>query len=74
MALKRHYDGAHLRKREVTCPTCDKTISEKGSLKRHIRQVHEGEKEIKKGKCHICNKKFSKLKTMKEHVTMVHEG
>ena len=44
---------------------------QKGSLKRHIKSVHEG---IKPFKCHICQYKSALKSGLKRHIISVHEG
>ena len=44
---------------------------QKGSLKRHIKSVHEG---IKPFMCNICGYKSALKSGLKRHITSVHEG
>ena len=53
------------------CDICDKNLSSKEKLARHIYSVHEG-----KGleNCEICEKNFGDKSTLKAHISSVHEG
>ena len=53
------------------CKYCDKKIISKGNLKRHIEDVHEGQK---KYECEFCNRNFSQKCNLKNHQFKVHKG
>ena len=55
------------------CSLCDKNFTEKGRLKKHTRNVHEGI-DTKKIICTFCSKKFTYQSELKIHVGWVHEG
>lgn len=57
------------------CDICNKTLSGKSELTRHIRRVHLGEKE--KGPIHTCDQcgyKSVKKSNLQRHKESVHEG
>ena len=63
--LKEHNSSIHEKKEpELQCSLCDKTFTEKITLKRHKMQVHK----FKKYKCELCDKSFKMQKIFKRHV------
>ena len=57
-------------KREpVICNVCCKTFLDKSILRRHIRTVHEKQKDFI---CYVCNRQFSQLGNLKIHISTVH--
>ena len=59
----------HLNK--TKCGICGNSISAAGSLKTHIKTVHQG---IKTHKCELCDKSFGIPGNLKKHINNVHEG
>ena len=51
------------------CKQCEKTFTDSGNLKRHVKAVHEGTKDYK---CDYCGKSFSEPGKLKRHVKAVH--
>jgi len=56
---------------KVKCPLCSNVFCHSGSLKRHMRTVHEGRSDFV---CDQCNKRFKSYQSMKIHKKCVHEG
>ena len=54
-----------------TCHICGTTLSNMGSLRAHIKAVHQ---KVKNAKCHICGKEFFLRHLMLKHIENVHEG
>ena len=52
------------------CESCEKSFSQGGGLKRHIRTVHEGQKDHK---CESCGKSFSESGSLKKHIHRIHK-
>ena len=67
--LKKHIRRVHENKRSSKCTICDKSFSQEGYLKTHIKAVHEGEK----NKCTNCDKVFSWGVSLKKHIKIAHE-
>ena len=57
--------------RDYKCDLCCKSFGHVGSLKRHLKTIHEGEKDHL---CTVCNKAFTQPGSLKLHVKTVHEG
>ena len=53
------------------CSHCDKGFSEAGTLKKHVKAVHEG---VRNHVCNHCEKSFSQAGHLKIHIKAVHEG
>ena len=51
------------------CDICEKSFTQKASLNRHIKSVHENSKPHK---CDICELSFSEKGTLKRHIQSVH--
>ena len=74
--LGQHYkiSHPHLLKTDnfekLKCSSCDYSCSIKGSLKRHIRSVHEKKKPHK---CSLCHYSCSNKGSLKRHIESVHE-
>ena len=47
------------------CDTCGKLFSRAGTLKIHIKTVHNGQKDHK---CDSCEKAFSSAQSLKKHI------
>ena len=48
-----------------------KSFSFAWTLKKHIRRVHEGQREYE---CKSCGKSFFNSQTLKKHIRTIHEG
>ena len=59
-------DGSHHK-----CKLCNRTFSQSGTLRRHIKTVHGG---VKSHNCETCGKSFSRAANLKKHISAVHEG
>ena len=57
-------------KSTIKCKICEKTI-QLGSLKRHIKTLHEGQRNQK---CDYCGKYFTESGSLKRHIKAIHEG
>lgn len=55
----------------VKCELCSNVFCHSGSLKRHMRTVHEGRSDFV---CDQCNKRFKSYQSMKIHKKCVHQG
>ena len=66
----------HERKNNFTCEKCDMMFTQKHSLMRHYKIVHEeGKKETKKiYKCPLCSRKFGQKAHLRTHISSIHEG
>ena len=53
------------------CETCGASYRSAVSLKRHIKNIHEGKKDHK---CDACGKSYIDICGLKKHIIMVHEG
>ena len=56
--------------KKISCPHCEYKSTEKGSLQRHIKSVHEG----KKFPCPQCEYKATVKGDLQRHIKSVHEG
>ena len=58
------------------CENCPKSYSRRESLRRHIREVHEGQGQVQGQvhKCDKCDKKYYRKEGLRRHVRIVHEG
>lgn len=70
--MNRHIRLIHeklvVKNKYVNCPTCQKCV-QATSLKKHIRTIHEGQKDHK---CKFCGKGFTQSFTLKEHIASKH--
>ena len=72
--LRKHetdFHSVHEDNKDFKCESCEKSFSQKGYLKNHIKRVHEGRKDYK---CEFCGKSFSERQKLEIHISMVHEG
>ena len=53
----------------VSCLICDRTVTQKGSLKIHVDMVHL---KLRPFQCDICDKRFHTRHNLKQHVDGVH--
>ena len=65
--LRIQTDGIHKRQ----CYHCSKSFTRTSHFKRHIRTIHEGQKDYK---CESCAKSFSQAGTLKTHIRTIHKG
>ena len=57
--------------RPKCCHLCGKTFTTPVSLKVHIKNVHEGQKNYS---CEQCGKTFTRHESLKVHIESIHEG
>ena len=57
--------------KEFICQTCGTPFSAQACLKRHIRNIHEGNKDHQ---CDFCGKAFGHASNLNRHVQVVHQG
>ena len=53
------------------CKTCGKSFSRSGELKKHIKTIHEGQRNYK---CDFCGKSFTTSGHLKRHIKTIHKG
>ena len=70
------FTPVHERKNNYKCEKCDKMFTQKHSLMRHYKIVHEErKKETKKiYQCPLCSRKFGQKPHLRTHISSVHEG
>ena len=64
-------DSTNEKERLFKCGICDKYLSEKGKLNKHIASIHEKKKPFK---CDTCDYRCSQKSSLTKHITFVHEG
>jgi uncharacterized Zn-finger protein len=57
--------------RVIECEVCHRRFGEKGSLRTHIRTVHEG---VRGFECEVCHRRFGQKGSLRTHIRTVHEG
>ena len=67
--LKSHIRKIHEESKH--CTQCGKDFSTAQGLKRHIKCVHEGQRNFK---CDSCGKSFTQSENLMKHIKTVHEG
>ena len=68
--MKTHISCVHYGEKNQKCKECDFKCGAPGTLKTHIRTVHEG----LFYKCEQCDKTYTHKKDLSDHVKVVHEG
>ena len=63
-----HFRNAHTRR--YRCEHCDAAFKTRSDMNRHVRIVHEKQRNFP---CEHCNSKFSERNKLKRHVQTVHE-
>ncbi len=58
--------------RNFQCPDCPKTFTRRDTVKKHVRTVHRGERQIVK--CLECPKTLSRQDSLTRHIKAVHRG
>ena len=53
------------------CDSCGNTFTKSGDLKKHIKTIHEGQRNYK---CDSCGKTFTESGNMHKHIRTIHEG
>ena len=69
-SLQRHISSIHDGERH-SCNYCEKTYTEKRTLKKHIKAVHE---EILNHKCDLCDVTFEMPSGLQFHMDTIHKG
>ena len=64
--MQNYHHGEH-----HTCKICWKDFARFGSLKKHMKTIHEGQRNYK---CDSCAKFFTQSGTLKQHFKTFHEG
>ena len=68
---------------KYSCKSCDKTFTQGGNLKKHIRTVHESQNSEKiqdkstircRYDCNLCTKSFNEKDNLIQHINIVHKG
>ena len=70
--LRQHIVSVHQVKKSYKCLICESIFTTNGSLKKHIKSIHNEEK--KEHNCLICGHEFSLMSNLKTHIESVHEG
>ena len=52
------------------CDSCGKPFTKSGDLKKHIKTIHEGQRNYK---CDFCGKSFTQSGRLKRHIKALHE-
>ena len=63
--------------RRHQCEFCEKAFFRKESVRRHIREAHEGKVKKEEGviyECGQCDKKYERRDVLRRHVRLVHEA
>ena len=68
--LTLHVMAIHQNLKAYKCELCDYASKFKGSVKEHVRKVHDGVRY----KCDKCDKTFKALQGKKIHIKIVHDG
>ena len=70
---KKHVKEVHEGVKDHECNHCGKSFSQAGSLKLHVKAVHEGVHEgVKDHVCNHCDKSFARKDRLNSHVKAVH--
>ena len=64
-AIKRHIESVHLRRRQYSCPDCNKSYTTRTILNAHYRS-HTGERPYL---CPTCERTFCRYATLAKHKT-----
>lgn len=59
------------------CNFCEKRFCRKESVRRHIREAHEGKKKKDEGivyECDQCEKRYDRRDVLRRHIRLVHEA
>ena len=66
-----HEEGEYQRKtpQKANCQQCGKEFNSNYTMLKHVRQVHEGQDQVK---CDICNNVYHDISALKMHVKHVH--
>ena len=73
--MTKHISNLHDEYILQICPICDDTFEREYHLKKHLKQVHEGEmpaKDEKKLQCAKCDMKFKKKINLAHHFATYH--
>ena len=67
--VKQPKTGKEVKNEEWCCNYCGKRFAGKSNLNTHIKNIHEGKREV----CETCGKSFSSVNNLKIHIEGVHE-
>ncbi|CAI2386639.1 unnamed protein product [Moneuplotes crassus] len=69
-----HY-RMHQGVRPFVCSVCSKNFTQKGNLKKHMRQhINKNVKDRKIHKCHLCPKSYTERYNLRSHYEVKHPG
>ena len=58
-------------RRQFNCDSCEKSFTQAGNLKVHIKTLHEGQRYYR---CDYCGKSSTTSGNLKDHIQTIHEG
>lgn len=68
-SIAKHKKIVHESNTGVSCPICDKYISQRHRLEIHIKSKHY---QIREYKCSLCEKAYARQGHLERHVTSAH--
>ena len=68
-----NFDASLISSEVGSCPICGKQFSNPKSARRHVKEIHEGQKRIRdQFKCQICGRDFIRRYLLNEHTSLFH--